>query len=227
MKLFWHTSFWTKHWVKLLHVSLHFSWNLHGSFFRTIKDEKGFFLPDNNIIIIVHIGYITAAAVQLIKTAGYDVTGASSCAVTCFGNVNLESLPRMHSLKCFPANGQKKIKHPEYRCLFLLLHVTLNVSRDAAGYGESRAEQKQILASDCDTWNSFGCIFNQIQTVNFSPENFTWMSAVPNTGKDRAESESSWRGGTIQTFTTVGASSDFEGVNDLDLKDPAEKELEW
>lgn len=102
MKLFWHTSFWTKHWVTLLHVSR------HGSFFRTIKGEKGFFLPDNNIIIIVHIGYITAAAVQLIKTAGYDVTGASSCAVTCFGNVNLESLPRMHSLKCFPANGQKK-----------------------------------------------------------------------------------------------------------------------
>lgn len=62
-------------------------------------------------------------------------------------------------------------------------------------------------------WNSFGCIFNQIQTVNFSPENFTWMSAVPNTGKDRAESERPWRGGTIQTFTTVGASSDFEGVN--------------
>lgn len=85
-----------------------YMFHVTAAFFRTIKDEKGFFLPDNNIIIIVQIGYITAAAVQLIKTAGYDVTGASSCAVTCFGNVNLESLPRMHSMKCFPANDQKK-----------------------------------------------------------------------------------------------------------------------
>lgn len=134
----------------------------------------------------------------------------------CFGNVNLESLPRMHSLKCFPANDQKKDQTSGVSTLVSAPSRHIKRVPRCSWLRRKSCWTKADLG--LGLWHPERC---EILLAGFLIRSKLWILAQKISHgclKRRSWVRKAVKG-TIQTFTTGGASSDFEGVNSCRLSE--------